>query len=165
MAHKKLKKAFAISGIVVVVLLALLIIVPTFFQKQIVNLALKEANERLNAKFSLEDFRLTMFRTFPNPTVKLEKVCAELKGDFEGERETLVAKDLKEEFFLTNLRLEEGFSLENYEKRFGSSFLEDYKERLEKLKFDSLLVFDGNRVHCTDKGILLLDRVLLSLFK
>ena len=88
-----------------------------------------------------------------------------LKGDFEGERETLVAKDLKEEFFLTNLRLEEGFSLENYEKRFGSSFLEDYKERLEKLKFDSLLVFDGNRVHCTDKGILLLDRVLLSLFK
>lgn len=91
MAHKKLKKAFAISGIVVVVLLALLIIVPTFFQKQIVNLALKEANERLNAKFSLEDFRLTMFRTFPNPTVKLEKVCAELKGDFEGD--TLLTAD------------------------------------------------------------------------
>ena len=88
-----------------------------------------------------------------------------LRGDFEGERETLKAKDLKEEFFLTNLRLEEGFSLENYEKRFGSSFLEDYKDQLEKLKSDGLLVFEDNRVHCTDKGILLLDRVLISLFK
>ena len=58
-----------------------------------------------------------------------------------------------------------GFSLENYEKRFGSSFLDDYKEQLEKLKSDGLLVFEDNRVHCTDKGVLLLDRVLISLFK
>lgn len=85
MKHSKLRKTFLISGIILVSLLALLIIVPTFFQKQIVDLALKEANERLNAKFSLEDFRLTMFRNFPNPTVKLENVCAELKGDFEGD--------------------------------------------------------------------------------
>ena len=77
----------------------------------------------------------------------------------------MLSKLLKEEFFLTNLRLEEGFSLENYEERFGSSFISDYKEQLDKLKSDGLLVFEGDRVRCTDKGILLLDRVLLSLFK
>lgn len=87
-----------------------------------------------------------------------------LKGSFEGERETLSSKDKKEEFFLTHLRLEEGFSDADYMKRFGVSFFEEYKEQFKSLKFDGLLLSEANRVHCTDKGMLLLDRVLISLF-
>ena len=87
-----------------------------------------------------------------------------LKGSFEGERETLSSKDKKEEFFLTHLRLEEGFLDEDYMKRFGVSFFDEYKKQFESLKSDGLLVLEGDGVHCTDKGFLLLDRVLISLF-
>ena len=63
-----------------------------------------------------------------------------------------------------HLRLEEGFLDADYMTRFGVSFFEEYKEQFQSLKFDGLLVSEDNRVHCTDKGMLLLDRVLISLF-
>ncbi|MBO4581069.1 MAG: hypothetical protein J5701_02110 [Bacteroidales bacterium] len=85
MAKNKLKKGMAITSSVIIVLLALLIIVPMCFQKQLVNLALKEANERLNATITLEDFHLTMFRNFPNPTLKIENLTVTLKNEFEGD--------------------------------------------------------------------------------
>ena len=87
-----------------------------------------------------------------------------LKGSFEGERETLSSKDNKEEFFLTHLRLEEGFLDADYTKRFGVSFFEEFKKQYESLKSDGLLTSEQGRIYCTDKGMLLLDRVLISLF-
>ncbi|MBP5413219.1 MAG: AsmA family protein [Bacteroidales bacterium] len=85
MAKNKLKKGITITSIVILVLLALLIILPVCFQKQIVNIALKEANERLNATVALEDFHLTMFRNFPNPTLKIDNLSLTLKNEFEGD--------------------------------------------------------------------------------
>lgn len=88
-----------------------------------------------------------------------------LKGDYEGEREVVSLDEQIEEFFLTNLRLEAGFNIEDFNKRFSFDFKEKYKEELDKLVKDELLVLDYSNVRPTDKGILLLDRVLLALFK
>ncbi len=68
-----------------------------------------------------------------------------------------------EDFLLTTLRLEEGFSLNEYEKRFGSSFLSDFPKSFPKLKEEGLLFENEGRILPTDKGIELLDHVLLSL--
>lgn len=88
-----------------------------------------------------------------------------LKGDYEGERETVSKDEEIEEFLLTNLRLENGFDINAYNKRFNMDFLNEYKDELEKLIKDDLLKIDNNIVRATDKGILLLDRILLTLFK
>ena len=68
-----------------------------------------------------------------------------------------------EDFLLTTLRLEEGFSLEEYERRFGASFLEGFSIPLEKLKKQGMLFEKEGRILPSDKGIELLDYVLLTL--
>ncbi len=88
-----------------------------------------------------------------------------LKGDYESEREVVSMDEEIEEFFLTNLRLEEGFMIDDFNKRFSLDFKEKYKEELDKLIKDELLMLDDSYVRPTDKGILLLDRILLTLFK
>lgn len=72
-------------------------------------------------------------------------------------------KSGKSEFLLSTLRLEEGFSLSDFKKRFGSNFLDEYKEKVEKLVSSGLLSINDGRVKPSDKGIELLDFVLLSL--
>jgi coproporphyrinogen III oxidase-like Fe-S oxidoreductase len=61
--------------------------------------------------------------------------------------------------------LAEGFALEEFEKRFGFSFLSKYQKEVDSLIKDGLLYLEQKRVKPTDKGILLLDRILLALFK
>lgn len=70
-----------------------------------------------------------------------------------------------EEFFLTNLRLEKGFSLEEYSRRFHSSFLEDYQGECAKLVGQGLLRVENGRVFPSDRGMELLDLILLELFR
>ncbi len=48
-------------------------------------------------------------------------------------------KDLKGDFIFTELRLIEGFRLTDYSKRFGTDFLEDFKEPLNELLAAGLL--------------------------
>lgn len=67
-------------------------------------------------------------------------------------------------FLLTNLRLDEGFSLASFQNRFGVSFLEKAKKALPKLVAEGLMVVTPERVYCTDRGLLILDQVLLELF-
>lgn len=87
-----------------------------------------------------------------------------LQGKTRSEEEKITPEEDKKYFFLTNLRLAEGFSLSAYEARFGASFLEEYKEASAKLCAQGLLKIQDGRVVPTDRGILLLDRVLLELF-
>lgn len=88
-----------------------------------------------------------------------------IKGEYEGERETVSNEENVEEFLLTNLRLEKGFSLNEFKTRFNKEFKDEYKEEISKLIKDGLLEIDDFNVKATDKGILLLDRILLTLFK
>ncbi len=68
-----------------------------------------------------------------------------------------------EYFLLTNLRLEDGFTDEEFRKRFGKTFGEEFGKKADGLVEEGLLVMDG-KIHCSDRGILLLDRVLLALY-
>ena len=72
-------------------------------------------------------------------------------------------KSGEEEFLLSNLRLEEGFALENFQSRFGCSFEEKYETAFEKMAKEGLLTRENGRIIPTDKGIECLDYVLLSL--
>jgi putative oxygen-independent coproporphyrinogen III oxidase len=65
-------------------------------------------------------------------------------------------------FFLTNLRLEKGFDPAVFEARFGFDFREKYAAACAKLEANGLLRTDG-WIRCTDKGLLVLDEVLLEL--
>lgn len=88
-----------------------------------------------------------------------------INNAYEGEREILSEKDKVEEFFLTNLRLEKGFRKEEFLHRFGSDSLTDYSSKIENLKKQGLVEENDDSIFATDKGILLLDRVLLELFE
>lgn len=87
-----------------------------------------------------------------------------LSGHYLESEETVGPKDDLEYFFLTNLRLEEGFLLQTFSSRFGFSFAERYKKSVSLLLSQGLLVIDEKRVKATDKGLLLLDKILLSLY-
>ena len=80
------------------------------------------------------------------------------------EIEELTLKDEIECFLLSNLRLEEGFALKTYKKRFRTDFLEEKKDVFQKLEKEGLLSEKDGYIMPTDKGILLLDQILVRLF-
>jgi len=87
-----------------------------------------------------------------------------LAGKYLFNKEKLTKKSEIEDYFLTNLRLERGFSLKLFEKRFAIDFKKTYALSLKKLKDSGLLVEENGYIHATDRGIMLLDRILLELF-
>lgn len=91
-------------------------------------------------------------------------LAAYLSGTRRIEEEVVTIEEDKKYFFLTNLRLEEGFALEDYSRRFSSSFLDEYGSVASKLEKQGLLKQEKGRLFCTDKGLLLLDRVLVELY-
>lgn len=87
-----------------------------------------------------------------------------LSFDWGRNEEILSKKSELEDYFLTNLRLDDGFSLADFEKRFGFSFLDRYKDVFERESRLGLLTIKDGRLFATDRGIEILDSVLLSLF-
>lgn len=87
-----------------------------------------------------------------------------LSGEYIAEKENLTIESSLEDFFLTNLRLAKGFSKSNFKERFGFSFENKYENQLKKLKRENLLIETEKSIYPTNKGILLLDRILLELF-
>lgn len=84
-----------------------------------------------------------------------------------GERniiEDIITKDMFiEEYLMLNLRLEDGFSLEDFKKRTGIDFLETYSFKISSLMKKGLVTYNKTHFHVTDEGMLLLDRVVLDL--
>ena len=76
-----------------------------------------------------------------------------------------IASDVsgEEDFLLTNLRLQEGFSLAHFKNRCGRDFLAAYGDKLAKLEKEGLLKRWRGSIVPTDRGIELLDYVLLTL--
>ena len=88
-----------------------------------------------------------------------------LKENHVEEKEEVGKQDDLSYFFLTNLRLSDGFALQSFQDRFGYSFFDAYPKEFAELKEKGLLFEEDNRIKPTDSGILLLDRILLSLFR
>lgn len=93
-----------------------------------------------------------------------KSIAKYLEGSYLDETEEVKDKDLYEYYLLCNLRLVEGFSLKEFEDKFGCSLLEKKKDAIDKLEKDNLIEIKDGYFRCTKDGLYLLDQVLVSLF-
>ena len=80
------------------------------------------------------------------------------------EKEEVNSKTMKEYFFLTNLRLKDGFKLKDYKKTFKSDFIDDYKTLIDELVKDNLAKITKKKFYLTDDGLIILDFILIKIF-
>ena len=70
----------------------------------------------------------------------------------------------KEEAVMLSLRTTKGLDLEQYKDEFNENFLAKKKEQLTKLITNGFLILTpDNRLVCTDKGFLVLNKIILML--
>lgn len=93
-----------------------------------------------------------------------KSLSAYLKHEYKLTSEKLTKESELEDFFLTNLRLAEGFRKKTFACRFGFEFKSKYAKQFDKLEKQGLLVENEHSIAPTDLGIILLDRILLELF-
>jgi oxygen-independent coproporphyrinogen-3 oxidase len=86
-----------------------------------------------------------------------------IEGNYLESKEILNEKLIEEYFLITNLRLEQGFLKIDYEKQFGVTFEENYKNKIKNFELEKYLDFSSDRVCLNDDGFLLMDFILLKL--
>lgn len=86
-----------------------------------------------------------------------------IKGINEIEKEVVNIKDDKEYFLLTNLRLEKGFLLSEYKKRFNEDFYLSKKEIIDQLIKNKIVSLNKYRFKVNKNYIYTLDSVLIKL--
>ncbi len=84
-----------------------------------------------------------------------------LKGENKKKSEEITKSDEEFEFLMLSLRLKEGISLSEYQRRFNKDFLSTYKKGLEKEK-DFLLITDRS-VAVKEEYFYILDSIFLGL--
>ena len=80
------------------------------------------------------------------------------------EEEKVEGNSAIEYYLLTNLRLSDGFLASDFEAKFGVPFLERFGKAADALAKAGLLETRKGRVAPTDRGLDLLDRILLELY-
>lgn len=85
-----------------------------------------------------------------------------INGKREIEKEDINSSLKKEYFFITNLRLEKGFKIKEYNKIFKSNFLNEFKNIIDDLSKEGLVKIKKGYFSCTDEGLAILDRILLK---
>lgn len=88
-------------------------------------------------------------------------LSAFLKGP-EMRCEILTKDETEEEYLLTKLRTIDGIEFGEYRKRFGCSFAERYSEGIKGLD-RGCYEMTGESFHVTEKGMMILNSVILSL--
>ena len=84
-----MKKVLKITGITLIVLIALAFIIPVVFKKQIQALVKKEINKSINAKVEFSDVKLSLFRHFPRVGIIITDLS--IVGINEFSSDTLIA--------------------------------------------------------------------------
>ncbi|MGN7515154.1 MAG: AsmA family protein [Allomuricauda sp.] len=79
------KKVLKITGITLLILLAIIIAVPLFLQGKIEDIIKTKVNNSINATFDFEEADLSLLRSFPNANVELTKLSLVNKSPFEGD--------------------------------------------------------------------------------
>lgn len=88
-----MKKTFKITGIILVVIIAIMIIVPFAFQGKIKDLVKSEGNKMINGSFDFAALNISLFKNFPKASISLNDFW--LKGNDAFENDTLIqAKEL-----------------------------------------------------------------------
>jgi uncharacterized protein involved in outer membrane biogenesis len=96
---KALKKVFKGIAILLVALILLIIFIPIIFKGKINQIVKEQANANLNAKLEFADLSLSLIRSFPALSVRIDELS--LSGINEFENDTLV----KFNYFQTDLNL------------------------------------------------------------
>ena len=84
-----IKKILKITGIVLLLLVVSLFAIPYFFKDQIKAKIVEAINEKVDAKVSFADADLSLFKSFPQANVTIDKLLIINKAPFEGD--TLVS--------------------------------------------------------------------------
>lgn len=85
-----------------------------------------------------------------------------LKGERNKEEEKVSLFTKMEYHLITSLRLEKGLSLPLFKNLYGVDFFEKFPKSKQFIE-QKLLKIDGDYIHCTDEGMLLLDYILLRI--
>ena len=93
-----------------------------------------------------------------------KNLTAYLRGHYEGTIEDSSPQSEYEIYLLTHLRLDEGFDIDDARARVGESYAQRIEQGLPKLLKEGLLTKEGNRIRPSERGLMLLDRILLALF-
>ena len=80
-----MKKSFKILTVFFLLAIAFVIIIPIVFEGKIIDLVKKTANNNINATLDFEDADLSIWSSFPNTKVSLEKVSLINSAPFEGD--------------------------------------------------------------------------------
>jgi len=99
----KLKKVLKITGIVLLLSIVLLAVAPFLFKDKIKAMITKSLNENVNATIAFKEVDLSLFKSFPQATISIEKLSIVTKAPFAGDtllyaEETHVTMNMKELF-------------------------------------------------------------------
>ena len=83
--------------------------------------------------------------------------------NFDRQDEKITNEDLKLEYIMLGLRVSEGISLSKYKSLFNINLEDEKKNEIDKLIRGKLIKIVGDRLLTTDKGMLLLNQVILEL--
>ena len=68
----------------IILIIAALIILPSFFKDDLIAFASEKINEQIEAKVEIGDINLSLFRSFPDINISIEDLSATGVGNFEG---------------------------------------------------------------------------------
>ncbi len=80
-----IKKILKVIGILILLLIVALFAIPYFFQDQIKAKIAAAINEKVDAKVTFADADLSLFRSFPQASISVEKLLIINKAPFEGD--------------------------------------------------------------------------------
>ena len=78
-------------------------------------------------------------------------------------KEILTITDLKEEYIMTELRKVTGFSINDYNNRFGEDIMGVKKIEIEDMIKSGLINIENDRLFATNKGFEFLNQIILNL--
>ena len=86
------KKVFITLGVVIFVLFAVVLILPTFFKGDILRIIQNQSSRYLRAELKIGDMNLSMLKSFPNLNVTLKNVLLTGKNEFSGDTVVLIPR-------------------------------------------------------------------------
>ena len=106
-----MKKGLKITGIILVILLAIMISIPFMFSGKIESIVKKEANKMLDAEFNFAALDISLFKNFPKASITLKDFW--IKGVEEFQSDTLVSgKELTATVDIMSLFKDDGFEVD-----------------------------------------------------
>lgn len=137
-----------------------------YFRYEVSNFALPEYESKHNCVYWHDDYYYAAGLSASGylPSLRYtntKSITRYLSRQNKRQEEKLTSEDEEFEYLMLNLRLVNGFTLDDFQKRFGKDFLFAYKKEIPTLE-DALIVENG-RVHFKPEKLYVMDYYLLKL--